>query len=248
MTRTNKDQSASSSWLRLSVTVATGLAWMGGLVHGAASEPSTAETSATTQPAKSASSSDRASATQPSNASRDEMVRKLLGGQSTAVDQVEQMLDSMGEAADRLTSQGDAGPQTQAAQRRVLEGLDSLIRQAGENRKASPQSSRVRPRGERDGQRRRPPNEQKPPNPGKGGLAQRGGPGAAGGAGEDSAGKKAVKAEMARGWGFLPGRERDEVMQGFDEEFLAKYREQIMDYYRRLADAAVANSASGEQR
>lgn len=204
---------------------------------------------ASTQPSEDERRGARASvATQPSRASHDELVRKLLGGESTAVDQVERMLQDMGEASTRLTSQLDAGSQTQAAQRRALEGLDELIRQAGENRSASPQTSRVRPRGERDAQRHRTPDERKQTNQGKGGQAQRGGPGAAGGAGEDSANKKAAKAEMVRGWGYLPGRERDEVIQGFDEEFLVKYREQIMEYYRRLAEAASVQPASGEPR
>lgn len=202
-----------------------------------------------TQPAgKESHAASAPAATQPSGLSREEMVRKLLGGESTSVDQVERMLQDMGEASARLTAQLDAGSQTQAAQRRALEGLDTLIRQAGENRRASPQASRVRPRGERDAQRRRPPDERKPVNQGKGGQARRGGPGAAGGAGEDSANKKAAKAEMVRGWGYLPGRERDEVIQGFDEEFLAKYREQIMEYYRRLAEAASVQPVSGEPR
>lgn len=225
-----------------------------GVYAGRAPEPTDAgevrsTPPASTQPVEHESHATRApAATQSSRASRDEMVRKLLGGESTVVDQVDRMLQDMGEASTRLTAQLDAGSQTQAAQRRALEGLDVLIRQAGENRRASPQTSRVRPRGERDAQRRRTPDERKQTNQGKGGQAQRGGPGAAGGAGEDSANKKAAKAEMVRGWGYLPGRERDEVIQGFDEEFLAKYREQIMEYYRRLAEAASVQPVSGEPR
>jgi len=38
--------------------------------------------------------------------------------------------------------------------------------------------------------------------------------------------------------GVLPDRDRMEVSQGFDEAFLPKFREQIMRYYRRLAEAA----------
>ncbi|QDV90338.1 hypothetical protein RAS2_14170 [Phycisphaerae bacterium RAS2] len=207
--------------------------------------PSETTTSATSTQSADA---DKSATTQPGVSPRDQMVRKLLDGESTAVDQVDLMLASMGEASERLNSKSDAGSQTQAAQRRALEGLDTLIRQAGENRRAAPQASRVRPRGEREGQRRRPPGERKQMNQGKGGQAQRGGPGAEGGAGADSSRKQAAKAELARGWGFLPGRERDEVLQGFDEEFLAKYREQIMDYYRRLADAAVAKASSSDKR
>ena len=41
--------------------------------------------------------------------------------------------------------------------------------------------------------------------------------------------------ELRRGWGRLPARDRDEVVQGFDQDFLTKYRQWIERYYRALA-------------
>ena len=43
--------------------------------------------------------------------------------------------------------------------------------------------------------------------------------------------------ESRRGWGNLPEREREEVLQGVDEEFLERYREWIEQYYRALQEA-----------
>jgi hypothetical protein len=46
----------------------------------------------------------------------------------------------------------------------------------------------------------------------------------------------ADKADLSRGWGFLPQRDRDEISQGFDEQFPSKYRDRILEYYRTLAE------------
>ena len=42
--------------------------------------------------------------------------------------------------------------------------------------------------------------------------------------------------EFRRGWGNLPQRDRDEVLQGIDEDSLEKYRRQIESYFRALAE------------
>ena len=46
---------------------------------------------------------------------------------------------------------------------------------------------------------------------------------------------RSAAGEATRGWGFLPERDRDEIIQGFEETFMSKYREQIERYYRLLA-------------
>ncbi|MCP4247470.1 MAG: hypothetical protein GY778_10520, partial [bacterium] len=42
--------------------------------------------------------------------------------------------------------------------------------------------------------------------------------------------------EFRRGWGNLPARDRDEVLQGIDEDVLEKYRHLIERYFRTLAE------------
>ena len=46
------------------------------------------------------------------------------------------------------------------------------------------------------------------------------------------------RAEVRRGWGFLPQRDREAIVQGSNEEFHAKYREYIERYYRAIAERA----------
>jgi hypothetical protein len=45
-------------------------------------------------------------------------------------------------------------------------------------------------------------------------------------------------------WGHLPERSREQMMQSFSEEFLAKYEFEIEQYYRRLSEDNDANAAS----
>ncbi|MFQ5495803.1 MAG: hypothetical protein ACE5EX_10530, partial [Phycisphaerae bacterium] len=42
--------------------------------------------------------------------------------------------------------------------------------------------------------------------------------------------------ELRRGWGHLPGREREELIQGISERYLDRYREWIERYYRALQE------------
>ncbi|MCG8403878.1 MAG: hypothetical protein MI923_01645 [Phycisphaerales bacterium] len=175
--------------------------------------------------------------TQPSDVVDDQLVRKLLGGQSSARDTVEATLGHMEEAADRLTERLDPGKETQKIQEEILNGLDRLIEEAGKSRSAPDRHRRVRRKTDRPSKGQRRADGQK--RSGTSGVA----PVPQGPAGEDASKKgrnkgKPTKADLARQWGFLPERDRDEVIQGFDEKFLPKFREQIHDYYRNLAEEA----------
>lgn len=41
---------------------------------------------------------------------------------------------------------------------------------------------------------------------------------------------------VKQAWGHLPERMREQMLQGADSEFLPEYREELRDYYRRLAE------------
>lgn len=177
--------------------------------------------------------------TQPSRGVDERLVRKLLGGESTALDAVETTLARMDEAAKRLTDRLDPSDATQAIQKQILAGLDQMIQAAERNRagKSKGQQSR-RKTGRRPSGRKRGRATAKSGSP-------KSVPTSKGGQGDDDRGKggtpstgKRNKADLARQWGFLPQRDRLEVAQGFDEEFLPKFREQIQRYYRHLADQA----------
>jgi len=48
----------------------------------------------------------------------------------------------------------------------------------------------------------------------------------------------ADRPELRRGWGYLPARDREAIIQGAGDDFPARYREQIEEYYRAIAEAA----------
>ena len=170
----------------------------------------------------------------PGDVVDEELVKKLLGGETTSTDAVQDMLGRMKDSSRRLTERHDTGGETQGVQARIVDGLDELIEQA---RRGGP-----RPRGKKGAKRRasrgRPePGQDSQPKsadqrtPKSGSRA-----GAPGGAskGKDER-RRSLLGEIARGWGFLPQRSRDEIAQGFDDEFLSKYYDQIVRYYRQLA-------------
>jgi hypothetical protein len=177
-------------------------------------------------------------ASRPSRVVDEQLVRKLLGGSSGTLDALDATLAGMEGAAVRLNDRLDPGPQTQRLQKDVLTGIDKLIEQARKNRVASRgkspgrRAADRRPGGARPGGRK----DGAAGDPGKGG---KGGPVIGPEASARSATTRAVdRAELLRGWGFLPLKDREEISQGFDEEFLSKYREEIARYYRDLARAA----------
>ena len=177
---------------------------------------------------------------QPANVD-DKLVKKLLGGESTTVDQVEAVLTGMDQASKKLEDDRDAGSQTQKIQRSVLDNLDQLIEQARKNRSQSGQKSSVSRKQKKTPAPRPQPKQDRPKS------AQTGANRSAPPDQKDSKPPTSQKdgkdrTELARGWGYLPGRDREEVMQGFDEEFLTRYREQIMQYYRDLAKAGEDSS------
>ena len=166
------------------------------------------------------------------------LVRKLLGGQSSTLDTVDSTLADMDQAATRLKEKLDPGPQTQLLQKKIVDGVDQMIEQARRNRSTGGRQSAQRS-GERRPGVKRPQRTAEKSDACDPGHAAKGGLGAADDGRRDGAGARASdKAELSRGWGFLPLRDRQEVSQGFDEDFLNKYREEIIRYYRDLAKAA----------
>jgi hypothetical protein len=177
--------------------------------------------------------------TRPSTAIDERLVKKLLGGQTSVLDTVETTLAEMDRAAAALSDSLDPGRDTQRVQKRVLDGLDQLIEQARRNRGSGSPSQSTRRHAERrrsDPGQRRGDDRKKAADPGRGSKSD-----SAAAASDSGAGggvRPSDKAELSRGWGFLPQRVREEIAQGFDEEFLGKYREEIIRYYRDLAKAA----------
>lgn len=179
--------------------------------------------------------------TQPSK--EDEaLIRKLLRDATGRGEEpaMERALQGMRASRVKLSGQFDAGSDTQTIQRGILRDLDEAIaeawrsqrrldqppttRQAGRRRKprsttASSQKGKDQERAEQAASNRPKPDE----------GATQGQPVAA-----DRA--RGGLRGLRRGWGALPPRDRDEVVQGFGQDFLTKYREWIERYYRALAE------------
>ncbi len=176
-------------------------------------------------------------ATGPAEEIDEALVEKLLGGESTAVDTVEAALTNMQRASIRLIDQLDPGRETQLLQKEIVKGLDELIEQASKTQ-MSPEQGGVRRKSDRSdeksrrtrrsgakaaGESSRPPEAADPNQSGRSGSAER---------------RALSKSDLERRWGYLPPRDRDEVMQGFDDRFLPRYRAQIERYYQLLAEDA----------
>ncbi len=140
----------------------------------------------------------------------------------------------MDQAARNLQIEFDAGAPTQTIQARIIDKLNEAIQTAAAQRRPTPrcQSSgggdkRRRPDSERDEDKRpgaSPDNQDAPdaattqPEQGV----------------SDGSGKDGALWESRRSWGHLPDRERDEIIQGVEEESLERYRAWIERYYRAL--------------
>lgn len=144
----------------------------------------------------------------------------------------------MHEAARRLEVEFDAGEPTQVLQQRVMDQLDDAIKEAAaRRRKSNPEDP-----GSQSDKRQRSPPAKKPPSKGK---EQRAGaipePAAqSGGPADDDPLRTASGGELKesrRGWGNLPQREREEIIQGVGENYLERYRAWIERYYRALQEA-----------
>jgi hypothetical protein len=144
------------------------------------------------------------------------------------------IMSLMSEAADQLKRDFDPGQETRQIQEEIIGKLDEAIAVAQRRRsRVSGQQQQVSDK--RRGERR--PDEQKPgQQPADGDKPP---DSEASTTGQDQGGKSTATGrlrEFRRGWGNLPQRDRDEVLQGIDEDVLEKYRPLIEDYFRALSE------------
>ena len=147
---------------------------------------------------------------------------------------VEQML----QAARRIRL-SDTGPATQELQRRIVAGLEELLRQAGRDKSDSAQQAAAKaaqqakagPQQEpKPGENSTPMKPGPQPSPGQAASGRN----TPGGEPLDAAGKTSL---LRRVWGDLPERQRNEILQlQPPEEFLPKYELQIEAYFKRLSE------------
>ncbi len=177
-------------------------------------------------------------ATQPSEADK-ALIRKLLRDATGRAEEpaMIRVLEGMRASRVKLAVQFDPGNDTQKIQRGIVRDLEEAIEEARKAQRRMPTTttSRSQPEERRRRHRQRPEAKQADANqpssstPMADDRATHGQPTSA------AAGVGRLLRELRRGWGQLPARDRDEVVQGFGQDFLTKYREWIERYYRVLA-------------
>ena len=167
--------------------------------------------------------------------SAEDLAKRLISGESTGKDAMSRIIERMAIVERQLTRAFDAGPGTQRIQRQITDELDRAIRAA--IRRSSRGATGA---GAVSEARRRRPN---PKTGGQGG--EQTGAGAAADRPGDAGSPRQTDQdvlpggrfrELRRGWGHLPARDRDEVIQGATERSLEKFRNWIDRYYRALAE------------
>jgi hypothetical protein len=160
----------------------------------------------------------------------DDLSERLLKKEIDNRDVMTRIVANMRSAEERLKHEYDAGGETQALQQEILEDLDLAIKSASnrsKQRSGQPSKSDTRRKGN--------PSEQPDSAPQ---------PGASAKSGEPSAKVRPTRLrvnttgrlrEYRRGWGHLPQRDRDAILQGSQEQSVERYRSWIDRYYRALA-------------
>jgi len=165
------------------------------------------------------------------------LMRKSVAESDEAL--MESVLRLMDESSHRMEIDFDSGAKTQDLQKQISDKLDEAIKIAASQRRKIRQNN-----SSSSSDRRRAPKQIKP-------SEKQGATSAAGKAKESSPDerkapggvegpKESARGEIRdvrRGWGQLPDRQRDEVIQGSGEDYLERYRQWIEKYYRALQES-----------
>jgi len=172
----------------------------------------------------------------------DDLAARLIRNtvnESTSEDPMAGMMRDMSEIAKRLQVDFDPGEPTQARQRQVSEKLDEVIKAAAARRRAKSQPS---PRQMAD-KRTMPAMKKRAPQPSdqkQAGETQARSSTEKASTSDASATRQNAKTDLPnarRPWGNLPQRDRDEVLQGAEEESLERFRPWIEQYFRALQES-----------
>ncbi len=162
---------------------------------------------------------------------RRRLIRKTAGQDDGNI--MTAIIDTMSQVEERLAIDLDAGASTLDAQDRILRDIDRAIEEARKNlqsKNRQPQSQgENQPPGEPDDARDSADQQQ---------GAQQSGAGRRGDGTEQSGDPQGALFEARRQWGNLPPRQRQEIMQGINEDFDEEFREHINRYYEALSREA----------
>ncbi|MGB0714734.1 MAG: hypothetical protein ACPGXK_02590 [Phycisphaerae bacterium] len=165
---------------------------------------------------------------------RKRLVDQAVKGREENV--MDRIMDLMKESAQRIDLAFDPGKETQRYQREIIEQLDAAIDEAASRTRRSNNQSGAK--GEKR-KMKQPPKKQAGKKKGKqtsdgDGREGKTNPGTVK---QGDGSKSELEFDARLGWGALPPRDRDEVIQGFGEEYLEAYRRWIERYYRALQEA-----------
>ncbi len=161
------------------------------------------------------------------------LIREIAqGGDDDVMATVMRLMEDSGR---RLDIDFDAGAETQAVQQEIVARLDEAILSAAKQRRRG--RRRKQQSGDRRSKMARKQDSAKADEKGEQGQsnAESEQAGQRGSASQVDAAQGALR-ETRRGWGHLPPRERDEVIQGSEDASLERYREWIERYYRALQE------------
>jgi hypothetical protein len=168
---------------------------------------------------------------------KEELGEKLIRKATSDSDEdlMSEVVRLMNESARRLEIEYDPGEETQAVQSTIMDHLQEAIKIAAAQRRPQ-RSSGGRPKSDkREGT---PPPGKEEGQESKSGQAADAADAASAAGGGQADGTGGLPSgqldESRRGWGSLPERDRDAVIQGSGEKFLERYREMIERYYRAL--------------
>jgi len=145
----------------------------------------------------------------------------------------------MTDSAKKMEIEFDPGEKTQAVQKSIHEKLDEAIKAAAARQRIRKQSP-----SQQSDRRRMPSAKREPPkrSPGKDSgvrSASASTPNendAQGGPALSPGGERTDLRDPRRGWGALPQRQRDEIIQGAGEDSLERFRVWVERYYRALQE------------
>jgi len=175
----------------------------------------------------------------PTQPDDEELAKRLIrqaGGQEDG-GIMSQVLGLMQQVAQRLSRGFDPGPATQEAQKEIIKKLDEAIAAARrQGRQSGGQSGESSDRREAQARPDQSSADSAKDKSGQTGAEAGTRPGEAKEGEAREARPSERFREFRRGWGNLPARDREEVLQGVDEDVIEKYRSIIEGYFRTLAE------------
>lgn len=167
------------------------------------------------------------------------LIRKAVT--ETDEDLMDVILRLMSDSAKKMEIDFDPGESTRTLQKSIQEKIDEAIKVAASKQRMKRQS----PSAQSDRRRmptakKEPPKRQPPKQETLGGSrsasstssTENDSPGGA----ADATSDRTDLRDPRRGWGNLPQRQREEMIQGAGEQYLERYRAWVERYYRALQE------------